>query len=565
MKKQKFLLGLLPIMIFTTSCEEVAEDLFNGTVSIISSSGKKTFNQLSTKSSANYSININSVKVTDIIGNGDGIPNQNETIDFSIDFKFAKGIVIKPQTKTDSTTSTTKEEKVDVKIDDKKAFAIASADSDDTDGVNTFKVKISNDSSFISFEDKEFSSSATSSFESPKIRAVIKNTGQVTKNSPISIYITDNKGNTTTIKAEIVISKINNDFSISNWNIDDYYGNKDSIANRGEKLRVYPVIRNSGGSKTNNITATIKFNENSLVEFSEMQKTFNYGKIDSFAKSKKFDTPISINIDKTINPDTRLPVTLEVKDDFGNSWSESESLDIEKIANDLSVKVIAYKDENGNKDFLPNKGEQVRLMVALENKGTSPTNALKVSMKTLKGNVVTLKSELDVPRFGAEVVSKQSEDYIIFKLPSDSFAGSNYPISLKMYDNFNNSWDDLRLITVFPLGSKMSVTKADIEEINSENGKRRFRITPYFRNIGVSPSDLMFISALSANEDSEIIEKRRDLYVNATKNGEISKASAGVVVQINSEQKFNLSVPITFYLEDRFGNKSEVPYKFLVP
>ncbi|MFN4150489.1 MAG: hypothetical protein ACK4IX_06070, partial [Candidatus Sericytochromatia bacterium] len=337
MKKQKFLLCLLPIMIFTTSCEEIAGDLFNDTISIISSGGKKTFNQLSTKSSANYSININSVKVTDIIGNGDGIPNQNETIDFSIDFRFAKGIVIKPQT-TDTKTSTPKEEKIDVKTET-GTFAIASSDSDDTDGVNNFKIKISNDSSLISFEDKEFSSSATSSFESPKIRAVIKSTGQVTKGSPISIYITDNKGNTTTIKAEIVISKINNDFSISSWNIDDYYGNEDSIANRGEKLRVYPVIRNSGSSKTNNITATIKFNQHSLVEFSEMQKTFNYGKIDSFARSKKFDTPISINIDKMINPETILPVTLEVKDDFGNSWSESESLDIEKIANDLSVKV----------------------------------------------------------------------------------------------------------------------------------------------------------------------------------------------------------------------------------
>lgn len=557
MKKTKLLLALVPFLFTTTSCEEVVGDLLNDSLSIISSGGKKTFNQISSKTSANYSINMNELKVDDFVGNKDGIPNQNETIDFTIGFRYSKGIVIKPQTI---------DTKKDTSSQNKETFVIASTDgSEETPTPSSFKVKIVNEGSLISFEDKEFTSYTINSFQSPKIRASIKKSGQINKESPIGIYITDNNGITTTIKAEIVISKINNSFSISSWNIDDYYGNEDSIANRGEKLKVYPVIRNSGGSDTNNITATIKFKEHDLVEFLDMQKTFEYGKLKSFSNSKKFDTPIAINIDKKINPETRLPVTLEVKDDFGNSWTESESLDIEKIANDLSVNIIAYKDENGNKDFLPNKGEQVRLMVAIENKGTSPTNDLKVSMKTLKGNIVTLKSELDLPRFGAEIVSKQSEDYILFKLPEDSTVGSGYPISMKIFDDFNNSWDDLRLITVFPLGSKMSVTKADIEEINSDNGKRRFRITPYFRNIGVSPSDLMFLSAISANEDSEIIEKRRDLYVNATKNGEISKASAGVIVQINSEQKYNLSVPITFYLEDKFGNKSEVPYKFLVP
>lgn len=558
MKKTKLLLALVPFLFTATSCEEVVGDLLNDSLSIISSGGKKTFNQISSKTSANYSINMNELKVDDFVGNKDGIPNQNETIDFTIGFRYSKGIVIKPQT-TDT--------KKDTSSQNKETFVIASTDdgSEETPTPSSFKVKIVNEGSLITFEDKEFTSYTINSFQSPKIRASIKKSGQINKESPIGIYITDNNGITTTIKAEIVISKINNSFSISSWNIDDYYGNEDSIANRGEKLKVYPVIRNSGGSDTNNITATIKFKEHDLVEFLDMQKTFEYGKLKSFSNSKKFDTPIAINIDKRINPETRLPVTLEVKDDFGNSWTESESLDIEKIANDLSVNIIAYKDENGNKDFLPNKGEQVRLMVAIENKGTSPTNDLKVSMKTLKGNIVTLKSELDLPRFGSEIVSKQSEDYILFKLPEDSTVGSGYPISMKIFDDFNNSWDDLRLITVFPLGSKMSVTKADVEEINSDNGKRRFRITPYFRNIGVSPSDLMFLSAISANEESEIIEKRRDLYVNATKNGEISKSSAGVIVQINSEQKYNLSVPITFYLEDKFGNKSEVPYKFLVP
>lgn len=557
MKKTKLLLALVPFLFTATSCEEVVGDLLNDSLSIISSGGKKTFNQISSKTSANYSINMNELKVDDFVGNKDGIPNQNETIDFTIGFRYSKGIVIKPQT-TDT--------KKDISSQNKETFVIASNDaSEETPTPSSFKVKIVNEGSLITFEDKEFTSYTINSFQSPKIRASIKKSGQINKESPIGIYITDNNGITTTIKAEIIISKINNSFSISSWNIDDYYGNEDSIANRGEKLKVYPVIRNSGGSDTNNITATIKFKEHDLVEFLDMQKTFEYGKLKSFSNSKKFDTPIAINIDKRINPETKLPVTLEVKDDFGNSWTESESLDIEKIANDLSVNIISYKDENGNKDFLPNKGEQVRLMVAIENKGTSPTNDLKVSMKTLKGNIVTLKSELDLPRFGSEIVSKQSEDYILFKLHEDSTVGSGYPISMKIFDDFNNSWEDLRLITVFPLGSKMSVTKADVEEINSDNGKRRFRITPYFRNIGVSPSDLMFLSAISANEESEIIEKRRDLYVNATKNGEISKASAGIIVQINSEQKFNLSVPITFYLEDKFGNKSEIPYKFLVP
>lgn len=554
MKKLLFLSTLTTVTLFTTSCEKILKDLITDTISTITANSK-VFTQISTKTSSDsYSINLNDVKVTNVIGNGDDLISQNETIDFSLSLNLNKIVTIK-------TTPTPKATTTKTLIED--AFNVQATDSK----VTSFKVKVTNDSSnLISFSEQSFSLSASTSMQSPKIRAVVKGVGQLTKNAPFSIQITDNNGDTTTIKAELIISPINNNFSIDTWNIDDYYGNGDAIANRGEKLKVYPVLRNSGTGDSNNITATIKFKENSLVNFSEMQKTFNYQKIKSFSSSKELDTPISIDINKKIAPDTILPVTLEVKDDFGNKWTEDAELKIEKIANNLSIKVVSYLDESGNKDFLPNKGERVRLKVVVENKGSSPTNELKIDVKSLKNKEpVFSKATFDVPRFGGNMESKTSTDHAVFKINSDALVGDSYPISLRIYDDFNNYWDDLKLITVFPLGNNLSITKTDVEEINSDSGKRRFRITPYFRNIGVSPSDTTSISALTANEDGEIIEKRRDIFIPPIKQGEIAKASAGIVVQVNTTQKFNVSIPLIFYLEDKFGNKTQVAYRFLVP
>lgn len=554
MKKLLLLSTLTVCTLVTSACDKILTNLITDTISTITANSK-VFTQVSTKTSSDsYSVNLSNVKVTNVIGNGDDLISQNETIDFSLSFTFNKMVTVKSSSSPTSVSTSSNLEDV---------FSIEATDSK----VTSFKVKVTNDSSnLISFSEQSFSLTPSSSMQSPKIRAVVKGVGQVTKNAPFSIQITDNNGDTTTIKAELIISPINNNFSIDTWNIDDYYGNGDAIANRGEKLKVYPVLRNSGTGDSNNITATIKFKEHNLVNFSEMERTFNYQKIKSFSSSKQFDSPISIDINKKIAPDTILPVTLEVKDDFGNKWTEDAELKIEKIANNLSIKVVSYLDESGNKDFLPNKGERVRLKVIVENKGSSPTNDLKIDVKSLKNKEpVFSKATFDVSRFGGKTDSKTSVDYAVFKINSEALVGDSYPISLRIYDDFNNYWDDIKLITVFPLGNNLSITKTDVEEINSDSGKRRFRITPYFRNIGVSPSDTTSISALTANEDGEIIEKRRDIFVPPIKQGEIAKASAGVVVQVNTTQKFNVSIPLIFYLEDKFGNKTQVAYRFLVP
>lgn len=555
MKKLLLLSTLTVCTLVTSACDKILTNLIADTISTITANSK-VFTQISSKTTGDdsYSINLSNVKVTNVIGNGDELISQNETVDFSLSFAFNKMVTVKSSSTPTSAPTTS---------DLQDVFSIEATDSK----VTSFKVKVTNDSSsLVSFDSQSFSLTAGSTMQSPKIRAVVKSVGQVTKNAPFTIQITDNNGTTTTIKAELIISPINNHFAIDTWNIDDYYGNGDAIANRGEKLRVYPVLRNSGTADSNNITATIKFKEHTLVNFSEMQKTFNYQKIKSFSSSKKFGSPINIDIDKKIAPETSLPVTLEIKDDFGNKWTEDDELKIEKIANNLSIKVVSYLDETGNKDFLPNKGERVRLKVVVENKGSSPTNELKIDVKSLKNKEpIFSKATFDVARFGGNMESKTSTDYAVFKINADALVGDSYPISLRIYDDFNNYWDDLKLITVFPLGNNLSITKTDIEEINSDNGKRRFRITPYFRNIGISPSDTTSISALTANEDGEVIEKRRDIFIPPIKQGEMAKASAGVVVQVDTTQKFNVSIPLIFYLEDKFGNKTQVAYKFLVP
>lgn len=552
--KKKFLLGVL--LISTTSCNKILNNIIEDAITTISTRND-IFNQLSTKNSDNtsYTINLSNVKSVETLGNNDGILNQNEISEVTFSFTLKNNIVEKKTEPTTNTKIESKENKIDKIENDKPDFVIAANNPD------YLKIKIINESSFIKFNTTEFEVSNLSKIESPSIKLEVKNVGQVTKKAPISIIITDNNGNTTNIKAELIISPINNKFTVSDWNIDDYYGNNDNIANRGENIHIYPVLRNSGKSPTNNISATLTFKENTLLEFSQLKKEFNYKKIKAFSESiEKEDEPININISKNFIPNTYINAKLEVKDDFENHWEEDVSFKVEKIANELTIKKLEYLDENGNQDFLPNRGERVRLRVTLENKGTSPTNDLLVTMNKKDKPLLITKNMMDIKRFGANRESSLSENYSVFELPINSIVGEGFPVSFKIEDDFNNSWNDLRLINVAPSGYNLSITKMDIEEITSTNNKRRFKITPYFRNIGVSNSELNFVSALVANEDAEIIEKKLDTFITSIKRGEIQKVSNSFIVQINTDKKFNLKIPIIFYLENKFENKSEILY-----
>lgn len=554
MKNKLGLFILLATSLLSFSCEKILSNLLIDTISNLGSSSN-VFDQISSKkdTETNYDINLKNVVVNEVSGNNDGLLNQNEKAELSFVFNLKKLVSSKTTVVESIKTNDTKEAfRMKANIEEKK--------------VDSLRIKIVNNSSLVEFESADFYTSNLSKIESPKIYLKVSNTGQTLKRAPISIIITDNNGDITTIKAELLIPAISNSFSIDDWNIDDYYGNNDGIANRGEKIRIYPVLRNSGKSNTNNITATIRFTDNNLVEFSQIEKTYNYNKIKSFSESIKIEEePIDINISKNIQPNSILPVKIDIKDDFGNIWSESSNLKIEKIANDISVKTIAYLDENGNQDFLPNKGERVKLKVVLENTGTSPTNDLKVEIKSKQKFLDISKPELFVERFAKKYDSKLSEDSIIFQLDPNVAIGDNYPISMKIYDDFNNSWNDLRLITVFPVAYQLSITKMDIEEINSTNNKKRFKITPYFRNIGLSSSNSVFLSAINSNEDSEIIEARKSISVEGIKKGEIKKSSDSFIIQINTDKKFNLNIPVLFYLEDKFGNKNQILYNVIIP
>lgn len=554
MKNKLGLFILLATSLLSFSCEKILSNLLIDTISNLGSSSN-VFDQISSKkdTETNYDIKLSNIVVNEVSGNNDGLLNQNEKAELSFVFNLKKIVSAKTTVVESIKTNDTKEAfRMKANIEEKK--------------VDSLRIKIVNNSSLVEFESADFYTSNLSKIESPKIYLKVSNTGQTLKRAPISIIITDNNGDITNIKAELLIPAISNSFSIDDWNIDDYYGNNDGIANRGEKIRIYPVLRNSGKSNTNNITATIRFSDNNLVEFSQIEKTYNYNKIKSFSESIKIEEePIDINISKNIQPNSILPVKIDIKDDFGNIWTESSNLKIEKIANDISVKTIAYLDENGNQDFLPNKGERVKLKVVLENTGTSPTNDLKVEIKSKQKFLDISKPELFVERFAKKYDSKLSEDSIVFQLDPNVAIGDNYPISMKIYDDFNNSWNDLRLITVFPVAYQLSITKMDIEEINSTNNKKRFKITPYFRNIGLSSSNSVFLSAINSNEDSEIIEARKSIFVEGIKKGEIKKSSDSFIIQVNTDKKFNLNLPVLFYLEDKFGNKNQILYNVIIP
>ncbi|MFN8578122.1 MAG: hypothetical protein U0354_14890 [Candidatus Sericytochromatia bacterium] len=109
--------------------------------------------------------------------------------------------------------------------------------------------------------------------------------------------------------------------SFQSLEIKENYGNSDNVPNRGEDLDIYATFVNTGGVSSNYLNIN-------------MSTTSSFAKIIDDSTSiealkpnapKETSGSFRIVLDKTVTPNTEIPLTFKLKDTFGNEYTTTGS------------------------------------------------------------------------------------------------------------------------------------------------------------------------------------------------------------------------------------------------
>ncbi|MFN4149924.1 MAG: hypothetical protein ACK4IX_03190, partial [Candidatus Sericytochromatia bacterium] len=175
-----------------------------------------------------------------------------------------------------------------------------------------------------------------------------------------------------------------------------------------------------------------------------------FEKISSGSTLKASSSSIYVTISKDTPPNSVLPITFDISDDYNNKWTVSGSIKTQEINNTISLAGIEIKETTGNGDNVPNKGEQIYLTPKLTNNGGVSTNALTLKASSTS-SYLTIESYYNSAYF--EKISsgstlKASSSSIYVTISKDTPPNSVLPITFDISDDYNNKWTVSGSITV---------------------------------------------------------------------------------------------------------------------
>lgn len=202
------------------------------------------------------------------------------------------------------------------------------------------------------------------------------------------ITITDALDNKFYHTDSIFIGKNESSLKAGSVMLKEMAGNNDSKINKSETFGLDLSIRNLGVSDALGVYVTAT-SLNSAVKL--LNDRMYFAKVPSLGSSFSSDSSgprsmlspgeegtIVFAVDKDADPSLDAEFLLQIKDRFGNEFSDKVSFDISPT--DAMPVITAYKtlDTNGNLNDKINLGETVNLDLVITNEGTSCMNGLKL-------------------------------------------------------------------------------------------------------------------------------------------------------------------------------------------
>ncbi|MFN8578125.1 MAG: hypothetical protein U0354_14905 [Candidatus Sericytochromatia bacterium] len=146
-----------------------------------------------------------------------------------------------------------------------------------------------------------------------------------------------------------------------------------------------------------------------------------------------------IVLDKTVTPNTEIPLTFKLKDTFGNEFITNTSLKTNEVNNKISFQSLDVKENYGNGDNVPNRGEDISFSATFVNTGGVSSNPLTISLSTTSSFA---KINDDSTSIEALKPNAPKETSGSFRLVLDKTVTPNteIPLTFKLKDNFGNEY-----------------------------------------------------------------------------------------------------------------------------
>jgi hypothetical protein len=111
--------------------------------------------------------------------------------------------------------------------------------------------------------------------------------------------------------------------SFQSLEIKESDGNGDNVPNRGETIDIYSTFVNTGGVSSNPLTVSIS----TTSSFAKIELWSSSTRIESLKPNAPKETTGSFRLvlDKTVTPNTEIPLTFKLKDSFGNEYTTTGS------------------------------------------------------------------------------------------------------------------------------------------------------------------------------------------------------------------------------------------------
>jgi len=222
----------------------------------------------------------------------------------------------------------------------------------------------------------------------------------------------------------------------------------ETIYMNGIYNRIYVSLKNNGSETAKNVTATFSSSYNVFKEtkmyYGDIQKHEVKGA--SFGVGVYHDYYIelfAIGLPAGVH---QIPISINIVDDSGNTWTDSFNIDCFAKLEYNSYKVYYNNNPNPGKTVHP--GETVQIGVSLKNTGTSQAAYIKASFSTsspyVSGFSPTGQMKYDNFSKNGEIVEIWAYDYerIKFTVLNTAPKGTQIPINISIVNNRGDEWTD---------------------------------------------------------------------------------------------------------------------------
>lgn len=226
-------------------------------------------------------------------------------------------------------------------------------------------------------------------------------------------------------------------------------GNGDGVINRGEKIRVYVSVLNSGNSVANSVQAKVSDDSDFVTVEPDCFGALNWGNIQPGSVSEGghyFEKKawVAIKIDKTTPENHTFALIFSFFDELTSNWQDSINLVVQKTGANLKIESFEVSKTYSRYYFIP----------TIINNRTSATKQVIGKLSGNDSNIELVSDEREFGQFGSvdDVIgvneTKQVRHSFLFEILNSVTTPYSTVFILTLSDYYGNTWIDSAVVNI---------------------------------------------------------------------------------------------------------------------